>query len=114
MKYFLLYLLLSSLAVCSESDVAISKSIEAIYSYPKTKAIVDFQTKNITKQLNIDEETAKNIAITAYIIQSKKISTEKISNIQVNTDFGLFRPDFNYNYVTNEKSTTIKYKWSFE
>jgi hypothetical protein len=114
MKYFLLYLFVSFSANCSEKDIAIKKSVEAIVSYQISKDIVSFQTKKITKQLNIDEKLINNFAAIIYSFQARQISTDKIKNIGIDTDFGIIRPDFNYNYITNEKSTTVKYNWSFE
>ena len=79
MKYLLL-LLLSLSANSSDKEVAISKSMEAVQSYPIVKTAIDVQTKRIIKMIEMDEDFLKNLAIITYISQTNKISTEKIGN----------------------------------
>lgn len=114
MKFLFLFLFLSLSANCSEQSEAKDKALEAILTYPQIKNGIDFHTKRLIKKIDLDESFVKNFAIAAFMVQNKKISTEKINNIKFDTNFGKIRPDFYYNVNNRDIGVLIKYNWSFE
>lgn len=114
MRFLLLFLSLSSLAKCSEESNAINKSFEAVLAYPELKGAVDYNKKRFIKKSEVDERIWTNLAVFAYMTQTKKISTERIGNIRIDLEKGYIRPDFYYDTNTKDSGGTLKYKWSFE